>query len=125
MVVAPLEVTVPLRVAPVVVMEVAVPVVTVGTAITVNVAVTLFALVTATVHSFKLVLSHPVQLVKPLPLSAVGVRTTDCPSAKLAEQVAPQVIPAGLLLTLPVPVPFFEMVKVPNDPDCPARTGQT
>jgi hypothetical protein len=28
-------------------------------------------------------------------------------------------------VTLPVPVPVFERVKEPNDPDCPERTGQT
>ena len=38
------------------------------------------------------------------PLPAVSVRVTCVPCGKLAEHVAGQVIPAGLLATVPVPV---------------------
>ena len=45
-------------------------------------------------------------------LSAVAVRVTDVPNANAWEQVAPQSIPAGALVTEPVPVPVFLTVRV-------------
>jgi hypothetical protein len=45
----------------------------------------------------------PLQLVKLEPAAAVAVRVTDVP--KLAEQVVPQLMPLGLLVTVPLPVP--------------------
>ena len=36
---------------------------------------------------------------------AAGVRSTICPAVKVYEQVAPQLMPAGELVTVPVPVP--------------------
>src|SRR5215208_1194657 len=50
----------------------------------------------------------PDQPVKLSPDAGVAVRVTSVPSAKLAEQVAPQSIPAGLLVTVPPPLPAFE-----------------
>jgi len=47
-------------------------------------------------------LLHPVNVD---PATGVAVSTTVLPLAKLAEQTAPQLIPDGLLVTLPVPVP--------------------
>jgi hypothetical protein len=57
--------------------------------------------------------------------SAAGtaVRVTEIPVAKDAWHVAPQSTPAGMLVT--VPLPALPAVRVPTDPDCPARTGQT
>ncbi len=40
-----------------------------------------------------------------------GVRVTCAPDAKLASQVVPQLIPDGLLVTTPVPVPDCAIVR--------------
>jgi hypothetical protein len=55
---------------------------------------------------------HPANV---LPAAAVAVSVTCVPGARLTEQVAPQSIPAGLLVTVPVPVPAFETVSVRGD----------
>ena len=47
---------------------------------------------------------HPVNVE---PVLGVAVRVTDVPLAKLALQVAPQLMPDGLLVTVPVPVPLL------------------
>ena len=52
---------------------------------------------------------HPVNVD---PAAAVGVNVICVPLAKLLEHVAPQLIPAGLLVTVPVPVPVLLTVKV-------------
>ena len=52
---------------------------------------------------------HPAKV---LPAAGVAVSVTAVPFAKLAEQFAPQSIPAGLLVTVPVPVPVVITVKV-------------
>jgi hypothetical protein len=44
--------------------------------------------------------------------SAVAVKLTTVPLAYVAEQVAPQLIPAGELVTVPVPVPVRLTVRV-------------
>ena len=46
------------------------------------------------------------------PASGVAVSVTTVPVAKAAEQVAPQSIPAGLLVTVPVPAPSLLTVRV-------------
>src|SRR5207249_577708 len=53
----------------------------------------------------------PVQPVKVEPAAGVAVSVTAVPLAKLAEQVAPQVIPAGELVTVPLPVPALLTVS--------------
>src|SRR5438132_13901779 len=47
----------------------------------------------------------PVHPSKVEPLAGVAVRVTCVPLSKEAEQVAPQLIPAGLEVTVPLPVP--------------------
>ncbi len=46
----------------------------------------------------------PLQPEKVLPLAAVAVKETEVLLAKLVEQVVPQLIPAGLETTVPLPV---------------------
>ena len=53
----------------------------------------------------------PLQPEKVEPTAGVAVRVTKVPELKLAEQVAPQEIPAGLLETVPVPVPDLATVR--------------
>src|SRR5206468_6756942 len=53
----------------------------------------------------------PLQPVKVEPAAGLAVRVTAVPLAKLAEQVAPQLSPAGLLVTVPLPVPALLTVR--------------
>ena len=47
----------------------------------------------------------PLQPEKTLPAAAAAVRVTEALVVNVAEQVAPQLMPAGLLVTVPAPVP--------------------
>jgi hypothetical protein len=53
----------------------------------------------------------PLQPAKVEPAAGVAVNVTAVPLAYEAEQVAPQLIPAGLLVTVPLPVPLFVTVR--------------
>src|SRR2546425_9172132 len=53
----------------------------------------------------------PLQPVKVEPAASAAVSVTAVPLVKLAEQVAPQVIPAGALVTVPLPVPAGVTVR--------------
>src|SRR5262249_1635275 len=57
-------------------------------------------------------LQSPPQPLKIEPDPAVAVKVTAVPVTKPAEQVVPQLIPAGLETTTPLPVPPAETVKV-------------
>jgi Zn-dependent membrane protease YugP len=49
----------------------------------------------------------PLQPVKVDEASAVALRVTMVPAVNEAAQVAPQLIPAGALLTVPLPLPLL------------------
>ena len=59
----------------------------------------------------------PLQPAKDEPLAAAAVSVTEVPEPKLAEQVEPQLIPAGLLETVPLPVPVLLTVSTLPAPD--------
>jgi hypothetical protein len=77
----------------------------------VNVAVTLFAAAMVTVQLVPLEVSQPVQAVRAEVLSGAAVRVTVAPPSKLALQVAPQAMPAGVEVTVPAPVPVAVTVR--------------
>src|SRR5882724_3373225 len=78
----------------------------------VNVAVTLWATLMVTVQVPVPVQPPPLQPVKVEPATGAAVRVTIVPIENEAEQVAPQEMPAGLLVTVPLPLPDLETVNV-------------
>src|SRR5437667_6387822 len=76
-----------------------------GGVMSVNVAVTVVAAESVTVQAPVPEQPPPLQPLKVEPAAGAAVRVTAVPLAKLAAQVAPQVIPAGELVTVPLPVP--------------------
>src|SRR3954471_23907386 len=76
----------------------------------VNVAVTERAWSIVTVQP-PVPVQAPLQPLKSEPAAGVGVRVTLAPSPNEALQVAPQLIPAGELETVPDPLPDFAMVR--------------
>jgi len=74
-----------------------------------NVAPTAVSLCRVRLHG--VVPEHaPVHPVKVEPLLGFAVSVTDVPTVKLALHVSPQLMPAGVLVTVPAPVP--ELVTV-------------
>ena len=71
----------------------------------VNIAVTLSAVFIVTVHVPVPLHPAPPQPAKVEPLAGAAVSTTCEPLAKLALHAAPQLIPEGLLVTVPDPLP--------------------
>lgn len=86
-----------------------------------NVAVTDFAAVIDTTHE-PVPLHAPPQPANVDPAAAVGVSVTDVALLKFAEHVVPQLMPAGELVTLPVPVPA--LVKF-SEKACTANVAVT
>ena len=76
-----------------------------------NVAVTDFAALIGTVQVVDVVLQAPLQRVKLEPAAGTAVSVTFVPWASVATQVAPQSMPAGLLVTVPLPVPALATVR--------------
>jgi hypothetical protein len=56
--------------------------------------------------------ASPDQPAKMEPLAATGVRVTAAPLTKLLEQLVPQLMPAGELVTVPLPAPARLTVTV-------------
>ena len=75
-----------------------------------NVAVTARAAVIDRTQ-FPVPVQAPLQPAKAEPVAAAAVRVTDAPLAKLALQVAPQLMPPVFDVTVPAPVPFLATVS--------------
>src|SRR5438445_13164802 len=75
-------------------------------------AVTVVAAVRVTVQEPVPEQPPPLQPVKVEPAAGAAVSVTAVPLVKLAAQVAPQVMPAGLLVTVPSRAPALETVRV-------------
>jgi len=82
-------------------------------------AVTDVAAFTVTVQEPVPVQPPPLQPLKVEPAAAAAVRVTDVPFANEAEQVAPHEMPAGELVTVPLPAPALLTVKVEPVVDTP------
>src|SRR5437870_639690 len=75
-----------------------------------NVAVTVLTVFTVSVHVLAPV-HAPLHPAKVNPASGVAVNVTFAPGGKLALQVVLQLIPAGALVTVPVPAPAVVTVR--------------
>jgi len=80
--------------------------------IRVKVAVTVFTASTVTWHTGLGPTHAPLHSVNTDPAAGSAVRVTTVPLVNPAVHVAPQSIPAGLLVTVPVPEPTFSTVRV-------------
>src|SRR5947208_1536488 len=76
-----------------------------------NVAVTVVAAVTVTTQGSEPVHPPPLQPVNTEPTAGVAVNVTAVPLRKFAEQLAPQLIPDGVLVTAPTPLPARMIVS--------------
>ena len=76
-----------------------------------NVAVTVAAALSVTAQVPVPVQLPPLQPVKVEPAAGVAVRVIAVPLANDAVHVAPQEMPAGLLVTVPLPAPVLETVR--------------
>ena len=74
-------------------------------------AETALAVVMVTLQVLPLLELHPLQLAKVEPIAAEAVSVTLLPELKLALQEKPQLMPAGLLVMVPVPVPALLTLK--------------
>ena len=77
-----------------------------------NFALTVRAAVALTLHLDFLPEHAPAQLAKPDPFEALALSVTDLPKANLCEHLCGQLIPAGVLVTLPEPFPDLRTVRV-------------
>jgi len=76
------------------------------------VAVTVVEALRVTVHVPMPAQPPPLQPPKVEPAAGAAVSVTAVPLAKLAAQVGPQLMPAGLLVTVPAPAPALETVSM-------------
>jgi hypothetical protein len=77
-----------------------------------KVAVTVVAAFRVTAQVPVPVQPPPLQPVKVEPAAGVAVKVTTVPDVKELEQVAPQEMPAGKLVTVPLPAPALDTVSV-------------
>src|SRR2546422_863502 len=77
----------------------------------VNIAVTEPAWLIVTWHVPVPAQPSPLHPVKSLPVAGVAVSVTTAAAGKGAEQVDPQSIPAGELVTVPEPLPVLDTVR--------------
>src|SRR5215510_12319022 len=77
-----------------------------------NVAVTVVVPVRVTVQVPVPLHPPPLQPVKVEPVSGVAVSVTAVPLAYVPEHVAPQMIPDGVLMTAPLPLPIFSTARL-------------
>src|SRR5439155_4853878 len=80
--------------------------------VSLNVAVTVRAAFIATVHVDPLTESHPLHPANADPLDAIAVSVTTVPLTYGSVQSAPQLMPAGLDVTVPEPAPAPAAVSV-------------
>ena len=77
-----------------------------------KIAVTVVAAESVTVQVPAPVQPPPLQPLKVEPAAGAAVSVTAVPLVKLAAQVAPQLMPAGELVTVPLPAPAGLTVRV-------------
>jgi hypothetical protein len=73
-----------------------------------NVAVQLRA---TSIATFPVLHAAPLHPAKVVPAAGVAVSVTSVPLLNEAEQVPPQLIPAGLLVTVPLPLPVLAIER--------------
>src|SRR2546426_8943708 len=83
--------------------------------ITLNVAVTTVVPTRVTVQSAVPEQSPPLQPTSAEPPSGIAVSVTTVPLPKVAEQIAPQEMIAGVLVTVPAPAPAVATVRTKAD----------
>src|SRR6266851_3041002 len=76
-----------------------------------NVAVTALGAITVMAHAPVPLHPPPLQPVNVDPTADAAVRVTTVPLPYVAEQLAPQLIPAGALVTVPLPAPIFSTAR--------------
>ena len=84
-----------------------------------NVAVIVVVAASATAHVPVPLHPPPLHPENVDPASGTAVNVTVVPLVKLPEQLLPQLIPAGALVTVPLPAPTFSTVR----PSAPARVA--